>query len=78
MVVLVRRGTEVAAWPLEGAAHPDLSVVDRLARLQVSARRLDCSIRLRHAPCELCGLLDLAGLTDDVIGREATIAPTER
>jgi anti-anti-sigma regulatory factor len=38
--------------------------VDTLARLQVAARRLGCSIRVRGARPELSELLDLAGLTD--------------
>ena len=61
-VVLVCGRTEVARWPLTGAGRPDLSVVDRLARLQRAARRLGCSIRLRDACPELVGLVDLVGL----------------
>jgi hypothetical protein len=46
----------------------DLALVEALARLQLAARRLGCSIRLRD-PCEeLCGLLDLVGLADVVAG----------
>jgi hypothetical protein len=40
---------------------PDLGVVDGLARLQLVARRLGCSIRLRGS-VELAELLDLVGL----------------
>jgi anti-anti-sigma regulatory factor len=70
-VVLARHGAEVAAWPLPGADHPDLAMIDELAGQQLAARRLGCSIRLRGASPELCRLLDLAGLTEAVIGREA-------
>jgi hypothetical protein len=61
-VVLVRGDTEVASWPLAGPTSPDLSVVDDLARLQLAARRLGYSIRLRGACDDLSQLLDLAGL----------------
>jgi hypothetical protein len=39
-------------------------LVDGLARLQLSALRLGCSVRLRGACPELRGLLDLVGLDD--------------
>ncbi|HWC10920.1 MAG TPA: hypothetical protein VG455_06820 [Acidimicrobiales bacterium] len=66
-MVLVCRGTEVASWPLTGDG-PDLSAVDALARLQLAARRLGCSIRLRDACSELSELLDLVGLEEVVSG----------
>ena len=65
-VVLVRGDAEVACWPLPEGLRPDLSVVDRLARLQLAAGRLGCSIRLRDAPARLRELIDLAGLSDVV------------
>jgi ABC-type transporter Mla MlaB component len=61
-VVLVRGGAEVACWPLWGCGRPDLATVDVLARLQLAARRLGCSIGLRDASVELLELLDLVGL----------------
>ena len=66
MVVLVRDDVEVATWPLPGQGRSDLSVVDRLARLQLAARRLGCTIRLRGAGVELWELLDLVGLGEVV------------
>jgi hypothetical protein len=69
MVVLVRDGVEVASWPLVGTGRPDLSVVEGLARLQLAARRLGCSIRLRSARGELPELLDLVGLGVEVGGQ---------
>ncbi len=66
--MLVRGDGEVASWPLAGWDCPDLAVVDELARLQLAARRLDCSIRLRGACVELLGLLDLVGLGEVVSG----------
>ena len=61
-MVLVCGPDEVASWPLTGQGSPDLSAVDALARLQLAARRLGCSIRLRETCAELVELLDLAGL----------------
>ncbi len=63
-VVVVHGGAEVACWPLPEGLQPDLSVVDRLARLQLAAGRLGCSIRIRDAPVRLRELIDLAGLSD--------------
>ncbi len=73
MIVLrASDGDEVASWPVDGAARPDVALVDALARLQLVARRLGCSIRLRHASADLLGLLDLLGLahvvTDEEVG----------
>ncbi|MGH3963468.1 MAG: hypothetical protein ACRDRY_09465 [Pseudonocardiaceae bacterium] len=68
MVVLVLGDSEVASWPLPRWDRPDLAVVDELARLQLAARRLGCSIRLRDACIELLELLELLGLGDVVGG----------
>ena len=66
VLVLLLGEDEVASWPLAGWDRPDLSVVDQLARLQLAAHRLGCSIRLR-GPCrELLQLLDLVGLGETV------------
>jgi hypothetical protein len=43
-----------------------MSVVDQLARLQLEARRLGCTIGVRNACAELVELVELSGL-DDVI-----------
>jgi hypothetical protein len=63
VVVLLRDGSEVAAWPLVGGCQPDLAVVDHLARCQLAAGRLGCAIGLRGAGPELRRLLDLVGLS---------------
>ncbi|MEY2568833.1 MAG: hypothetical protein QOE35_3362 [Actinomycetota bacterium] len=65
-VVLARDGGEVASWPLPGGGCADLAVVDHLARLQLAARRLGCSIHVRDAGARLVGLLELAGLSEVV------------
>ena len=56
----------MASWPLVCRDGPDLSVVDLLARLQLEARRVGCSIWLRHACPELAALVALVGLGDVV------------
>jgi ABC-type transporter Mla MlaB component len=67
-VVLVRGDAEVACWAVPAGRRPDLSVVDQLARLQVTAGRLGYSIRLRDAPNRLRELIDLVGLSDILAG----------
>jgi hypothetical protein len=64
-VVLVLHGdVEVVLWRMDGMPDPDLRVVDALARLQLAARQVGGSIRLRN-PCErLRALLDVVGLSD--------------
>jgi len=66
LVVLLRGGEEVDVWPVEGMGPPDAAVVDEIARLQLRARRMGCSIRLRDVSQELFDLLDLLGLGDVV------------
>jgi ABC-type transporter Mla MlaB component len=41
---------------------PDATAVEALARLQLTARRLGCRIRLRHASSELRALIGFMGL----------------
>jgi hypothetical protein len=68
VVVLVLGDAELASWPLAGCGRPDLTVVDDLARWQLAAQRVGCSIRLRDACGELTELLDLAGLGEVLTG----------
>ena len=63
-IVLVCAGTDVASWPFAPAEGCDLGVVDALARLQLSARRLGCTIELRDVSTPLLELLELVGLAD--------------
>jgi hypothetical protein len=65
-VVLVRQDEELARWPLALGGRPCLSDVDDLARLQLTARRLGCSIRLHGVGRDLWQLLDLSGLAQVV------------
>lgn len=57
VVVVVARS---AGCP-QVAPRPDLGLVDALARLQVAAGRLGCSVRLREVSADLAQLLDLVG-----------------
>jgi hypothetical protein len=66
-VVIVCGGAEVASWPFEAGWRPDLTAIDELCRLELAARRLGWSVRVRHAPNELRQLLELVGLAE-VIG----------
>jgi hypothetical protein len=66
-VVLARGDVEVASWAMELSGHPDLEAVAELARLQLAARRVGCSIRLRDPCCEVLALIELVGLADVVI-----------
>jgi len=69
-VVLRRGDVDVASWPLPRCGHPDMAVVDQLARLQLEARRLGCSICLRNVCAELVELLELSGLDDVVVSED--------
>jgi ABC-type transporter Mla MlaB component len=62
---MVRRGAELVC-DVGGLAHADAATVDALARLQLAARRLGWSIRLRNASDELRELLELMGLGEVV------------
>jgi hypothetical protein len=65
-IVLVRGGVEVVSWPLRPEAPLDLALVDELARLQLTAKREGCEVRLRR-PCPLLSeLLHLVGLREIV------------
>lgn len=45
---------------------PDAVAVDAVARLQLTAKRVGCELRLRHACAELEELIALAGLSEVV------------
>ncbi len=64
VVVLLCGGLAVSSWPLPGAGPVDMGVIDGLARLQLTARRLGCRIRLEHVHPHLSALLVLSGLGD--------------
>jgi hypothetical protein len=64
VIVLLCGGLAVTSWPLPGAGRVDMGLIDRLARLQLTARRLGCRIRLEHVHPDLSALLVLSGLGD--------------
>src|ERR687891_640954 len=64
VVLVLDDDVEVVLWRMDGLSGPDLGLVDRLARLQLAARRLGYAIRLRNPCDELRALLDLVGLSD--------------
>ena len=66
-VVLRRGDLDVATWPLPLFNRVDMAVVDQLARLQLEARRLGCSIRVCNASAELIELIGLSGLEEVVV-----------
>jgi STAS domain len=57
---------DLALCDVGAIVEPDMETVDALARLQLTARRLGCRIRLRGACGELLDLLVLSGLEDVV------------
>ena len=63
VVFVVHGDAEVAIGQLS-CDRPDLELIDALARLQLAARRLGCSIRLRDVTPDLRRLLDLTGLSE--------------
>lgn len=66
-VVLAVGGEEMAHWPLAGSTRPDLAVIDSLARLALTARRLGGAITVRGAGPELVNLIEFVGLDDVVV-----------
>jgi ABC-type transporter Mla MlaB component len=55
-------------------AEPDAITVDALARLQLTARRVGCTVELRSACEELEDLLALTGLLGVLTGGGAVVA----
>lgn len=68
VVVVVDGDVELVVGRADGL-RSDLALVDTLARLQLAARRVGSSIRLRNPSEELLELLELVGLDDLVVGR---------
>jgi hypothetical protein len=68
IVVLAVGGTQVGSWPLPGSSQPDLAVVDTLARLALTARRLGAAVHLVNAGPELLDLIEFVGLDEVLLG----------
>jgi hypothetical protein len=63
-IVLARGDAEVASWPLIRPERTGLELIDALARLQLTAQRIGCSLHVRDGWAALVELLDLAGLAE--------------
>jgi ABC-type transporter Mla MlaB component len=74
---LERSGAEVLVCDVAAIHRPDAGTIEALARLQLTARRLGCRMRLRHPSPELAELLALFGLKD-VLRVEPVRQPEER
>jgi len=57
-------GEWVATVRLTWRGRPDLTTVERLARIGLHARRNDGELRMREAPDDLMALAELTGLAD--------------
>ena len=68
VVVLVRDdGGEVLLGPVHAPGRCDLGFVDDLLRVQLAARRFGWSIKLREVQPDLRELVELVGLTTDLV-----------
>jgi hypothetical protein len=67
VVVLLRDGQEVLLGPVYAPDRCDLGFVDGLLRVQLAARRFGWGIKLREVRPELRELVDLVGLTTDLV-----------
>jgi hypothetical protein len=67
VVVLLRDDEEVLLGPVFAADQCDLGFVDGLLRVQLAARRFGWSIRLREVRPDLLELVELVGLTAELV-----------
>jgi hypothetical protein len=61
LIVVTEEGIEICVG--EMAERPDLACVDRLAKLHLAARRAGMRVVVRDPHPNLCGLLELCGLS---------------
>ncbi len=69
LAVFDRDGHELAARALADLDRPDLVAVERLAALHLWARRRNLTLVVSDPCPELVALLDLTGLTRQVLGQ---------
>lgn len=67
VVLLLRDGQEVLLGPVYGPDRCDLGFVEGLLRVQLAARRFGWSIRLQDVRPDLLELVELVGLTTDLV-----------
>ena len=60
--IIERRPASVLVCDVGAADRADLALVEALARVLLTARRLGCTVRLRRASVELVDLVGLVGL----------------
>jgi hypothetical protein len=75
--VTTSEGKRTIVVRMEGAAAPDLGMMDALARMQLAARRAGWTIRVGTACPELCELIELSGLAK-VLALEPFGQPEDR
>ena len=66
--MLARGETEIASWTLQDTDAADLETVDALARLQLEARRMGCTVSVHGVSRILGAMIRLAGLVDLLVG----------
>jgi hypothetical protein len=62
-------GSALACWHEGGAGAPDLAVVDRLARVRLTALRDGGRVAFSDVSAELSALLELVGLGREMRGQ---------
>lgn len=67
VVLLVRDAEQVLLGPVYGPDRCDLGFVEGLLRVQLAARRYGWSIRLTEVRPDLLELVELVGLTTDLV-----------
>jgi hypothetical protein len=67
VVLLLRDGQELLLGPVYGPDRCDLGFVEGLLRVQLAARRFGWSIRLTEVRPDLLELVELVGLTTDLV-----------
>lgn len=69
VTVVAPGGSARSTWLVRGHGAPDLGVVDRLARLQLSVVRRGDALLLTDVAADLAELLDLVGLRWQMSGQ---------
>jgi ABC-type transporter Mla MlaB component len=64
--LLARSDADLVTCDVAALSDPDPTAIDALARLQLTARRMGRSIRLRHVQAKLAALLELTGLCEEL------------
>jgi ABC-type transporter Mla MlaB component len=64
--LLARNNADLVTCDVGALSDPDPAAIDALARLQLTARRMGRSVRLRHVQTKLADLLELTGLCEEL------------